>query len=86
MVARRRPEGWTEINEFDWSGRKLAGQLNNLVAVQVDKAICNLAVYEKQCDYRIAVLEAKIRQVNSSNTSSSNTGNNKREEVPLKNN
>ena len=82
MVARRKPEGWTEINEFDCSPRKLCGQLNNLMAVQVDKAVCNLAVYERQCDYRIAVLDAKIRALQNGNNLQPN-GNSNKQEVPI---
>ena len=85
MVARRRPEGWTEVNEFDWSGRKLCSQLNNLVAIQVEKSLNNLAVHERQCDYKIAVLDAKIRQVQAQYSQPNNAGNSNCEEVPLNN-
>ena len=83
MVARRKPEGWTEVNEFDWSGRKLCSQLNNIVAVQVEKSLNNLAVHERRCDYEIAILDAKIKQIYES-CGQPNGSSNIKVEVPLK--
>jgi len=84
MVAIRKPEGWTEVNEFDWSGRKLCAQVNNILALQVQKGLHNLAVHERQCDYRIAVLDEKIRQIQSRSVSQPKGSN--KEEVPIQNN
>lgn len=82
MVTRVKPEGWTDIQEFDWVGRKLGGQLSNLLACQVDKALDNLAVHNKQAEYKIAVLDAKIQQIKASSTKYQSNG---KEEVPLNN-
>ena len=85
MVAIRKPEGWTEVNEFDWSGRKLCAQANNLLALQVQKGLHNLAVHERQCDYKIAVLDEKIRQIRERHTSPRGNNNTSKEELPIKN-
>lgn len=81
MVAIRKPEGWTEVNEFDWSGRKLCAQANNILAIQVQKGLHNLAVHERQCDYKIAILDEKIRQIQSRSVSQPNGSN--KTEVPI---
>lgn len=81
MVAIRKPEGWTEVNEFDWSGRKLCAQANNILAIQVQKGLHNLAVHERQCDYKIAILDEKIRQIQSRSASQPNGSN--KTEVPI---
>ena len=85
MVAVRKPEGWTEVNEFDWSGRKLCAQANNLLALQVQKGLHNLAVHERQCDYKIAVLDEKIRQIRERHTSPTGNNNTSKEELPIQN-
>ena len=85
MVAVRKPEGWTEVNEFDWSGRKLCAQANNLLALQVQKGLHNLAVHERQCDYKIAVLDEKIRQIQERHTSPRGNNNTSKEELPISN-
>lgn len=84
MVARRKPEGWTEVNEFDWSGRKLCSQFNNIIAIQVEKGLNNLAVHEKQCDYKIAILDEKIRQIKESGQPKGNNSS-KGQEIPIQN-
>lgn len=81
MVTRVKPEGWTDVQEFDWVGKKWGTQLSNMLACQVDKSLDNLALHNKQTEYKIELLQAKIDQIRSARKSMSDG--NQREEVQI---